>query len=140
MDAAALLALYRACHYAVRVPGGHSRAVLRIDEPVPGVLCDWLGPAAFGAFVTACNPRSQPQPAARNHAAQRLLLTAIHAAGARALPGAGRIPGQPWREPSLFVAGLDLAAVDALAQRHAQNAIVLAWRGGIAQLRTYTLP
>lgn len=138
MDAAALLALYRACHYAVRVPGGQSRATLRIDEPVPGVLNDWLGTAPFGAFMTAHNPRSLPRPAADNRTAQRTLLAAIRAAGARTLPGVGRIPGQSWREPSLFVAGLDIATVDALAQRHAQNAIVLGWRGGIAQLRTYT--
>lgn len=136
MDAA-LLALYRASHYEVRLPGGRTRATLRIDQAVPPPLCDWLGAAPFGAFITAYNPRSTQQPAALNRAAQQALLAAVRAAGGRALAGVGRIPGQPWREPSLFVAGLDLAAVDALACRHSQHAIVLAHRNGLAQLRCY---
>jgi hypothetical protein len=137
VEAAGLIALYRACHYEVRLPGGRTRATLRIDAPIPPALNDWLADAPFGAFITAYNPRSLARPAVDNRAAQRSLLDAIRAAAARALPGVGRMPGQPWREPSLFVAGMTLDAVDALACGHSQNAIVLAHGNGIAQLRCY---
>ncbi|WP_257389637.1 DUF3293 domain-containing protein, partial [Tahibacter caeni] len=81
---------------------------------------------------------SQPRPAADNRAALRTLLGEVRAfAGARVLPGVGHLPGERWREPSLLVAGLTLAAVDALACRHSQNAIVLAHGNAPAQLRGY---
>jgi hypothetical protein len=137
VDAAGLLALYRACHYAVRLPGGRTRATLRVDEPVPQALNDWLAEAPFGAFITAYNPRSIAQPASENRAAQQALLDTLRTSGARVLPGAGRIPGQSWREPSLFVAGPTLTEIDALACRHSQNAIVLAHGNGLARLRSY---
>jgi len=137
MDPAALHRLYAACHYDVRLPGG-GRATLRIGEPLPAPLADWLADAPFAAFVTAYNPRSRLQSAAHNRAAQRTLLREIRSvAGARVLPGAGHLPGQRWREPSLLVAGLALTAVDTLACRHSQNAIVLAHRNAATQLRGY---
>lgn len=136
MDLAALYRLYAACHYDVRLPGG-GRATLRIGEPLPASLADWLGDAPFGAFITAYNPLSKPQSPAHNRAAQQRLLHDVRSEGARLLPGVGHLPGQTWREPSLFVAGLGLTAVDALACRHSQNAIVLAHRNAATQLRGY---
>jgi hypothetical protein len=137
MAAATLLRLYAACHYDVRLPGGR-RATLRVGQPLPAPLAEWLADAPFAAFITAYNPRSQPQPAAHNRAALRTLLREIRGvAGARLLPGVGHLPGQRWREPSLLVAGLALTAVDALACRHSQNAIVLAHRNAATQLRGY---
>jgi len=136
MDLAALYRLYAACHYDVRLPGG-GRATLRIGEPLPASLADWLGDAPFGAFITAYNPRSQRQSPSFNRAAQHALLHDLRGAGARLLPGVGRMPGERWREPSLFVAGLTLTAVDGLACRYSQNAIVLAHRNAATQLRGY---
>ncbi|HSX60009.1 MAG TPA: DUF3293 domain-containing protein [Tahibacter sp.] len=138
MVSAELLAIYRACDYAVRLPGG-ARAVLRIGAPLPDALAAWMAGAASAAFITAYNPRSQPQPARINRAAQRELFAAARAAGARVLPGVGRLAGEVWREPSLFVAGLSMETVDALACRHSQNAVVLAHGNGQVELRSYTV-
>lgn len=137
MIADELVALYRQCHYEIRLPGGRARAILRVDEPVPAALNEWLGDSTPGAFITAYNPRSTARSARENRAAQHVLLAAIRAAGARVLPGVGRIPGQPWREPSLFVAGLAPEHIDALACRHSQNAVVVAHGNGTARLRCY---
>lgn len=133
----ALHRLYLASHYEVRLPGGRTRATLRIGSRLPRELDAWLGQAHVGAFITAWNPRSTACPAAQNRIAQHALLAAVRRHGARVLPGVGRLPGQSWREPSLFVAGLDLAQIDALACRHSQNAVVLAHRHGGAVLRGY---
>lgn len=136
MDAG-LLALYRRSHYEIRLPGGHARAILRIDEPVPAAVSDWLAEMPFGAFITAYNPRSTTLPARDNRRAQHALLVSLRAANARVLAGVGRMRGESWREPSLFVAGLSLSDVDVLACRHSQNAVVLAHGNGVAQLRCY---
>ncbi|MBL8300309.1 MAG: DUF3293 domain-containing protein [Rhodanobacteraceae bacterium] len=137
MDATELLALYHASHYLVRLPGGRGRATLRIGEPIPQPLAEWLAGETFGFFITAYNPHSVAQPAGANRRTQKQLLDTVRACGARVLPGVGRIPGQRWREPSLFVAGLSLSEVDALAEHHGQNAIVLVQAHGIAELRCY---
>jgi uncharacterized protein DUF3293 len=51
--------------------------------------------------------------------------------------GLGHAPGGDWSEPGLFVAGLDLATVDALARTLAQDAVVLAPAQGAVRLRLY---
>jgi len=137
MDRLALVDAYRACHFDVRRVHCSARDTLRIDAPLPAAVADWLSDAPLCAFITAYNPRSTAQPAQYNRRAQRELLRQLHEHGARWRPGVGRIPGQPWREPSLLIAGLDLDAIDALAWRHSQNAIVLAHRNATAQLRLY---
>jgi hypothetical protein len=137
MDRAALVQAYRDCHFEVRRVDGGARDTLRIGEPMPAAVATWLGDAPLCAFITAYNPRSTAQPARDNRRAQRELLRQLQQHGARWRPGVGRIPGQPWREPSLLVADLDLAVIDALAWRHSQNAIVLVHRSATAQLRLY---
>lgn len=137
MASAALLQLYARCHYEVRLPGGGSRAVLRIGQPLLPVLQRWRGDAPLCAFVTAYNPLARRQPAAANRAAQHALLQTLRGQGARWLAGVGREPGQPWREPSLLVAGLDFDAIDALARHHSQIAVVVAHGNAPVQLRTY---
>lgn len=137
MDRAGLVQAYRDCHFEVRRVQGGARDTLRIGEPLPAAVATWLVDAPLCAFITAYNPRSTVQPAHYNRLAQRELLRQLQQHGARWRPGVGRIPGQPWREPSLLVAGLDLDALDALALRHSQNAIVLAHRNATAQLRLY---
>jgi hypothetical protein len=134
---AGLLAVYRRSHYEIRLPGGHTRAILRIDEQVPAAVSDWLADMPFGAFITAYNPRSTTLPARDNRRAQHALLVSLRAANACVLTGVGRMPGESWREPSLFVAGLSLSDIDVLACRHSQNAVVLAHGNGVAQLRCY---
>ena len=137
MDRAALLRTYRACHYDVRRPGTGGRDTLRIGEPVPAAIVNWLGDAPLCAFITAYNPHSAPGTAQANRRAQQELLRTLTRWRARWLPGAGRLPGQPWREPSLLAAGPDCDAIDALAWRHSQNAVVLAHGNRPVQLRLY---
>lgn len=137
MTAHALLQSYIASLYELRLPGGRTRAVLCIGEAVPSGVSDWLAAHPFGALITAYNPRSTPRAAIENRTAQHTLLQALREAGARWLPGVGRDLAGSWREPSLFVTGLDLAQIDALACRHSQNAVVLAHRQGCAELRSY---
>jgi hypothetical protein len=137
MDRLALVDAYRACHFEVRRLNGGARDALRIGAPLPAAVADWLGDSPLCAFITAYNPQSTAQPAQDNRRAQRELLRQLRDHGARWRPGVGRIPGQPWREPSLLVAGLDLDAIDGLAWRHSQNAVVLAHRNAPAKLRLY---
>lgn len=135
-----LLQLYRATHFEVRLPSQATRACLRIGQPLPAAVQAWLADAPLCAFITAYNPYSQTQAAALNRAAQQTLLQQLKHLQARWLPAVGRIPGQTWREPSLLVADIALDAVDALAWRHSQNAVVVAHRPANAQLRIYTGP
>ncbi len=137
MDRATLVQAYRDCHFEVRRLQGGARDTLRIGEPLPAAVAAWLADAPLCAFITAYNPRSMPQPAQYNRRAQCELLRQLQRHGARWRPGVGRIPGQPWREPSLLIAGLKLDAIDAMAWRHSQNAIVLVHRNATAQLRLY---
>ncbi|WP_199100480.1 DUF3293 domain-containing protein [Dyella sp. ASV21] len=120
----ALLAAYRTTEYRVRrqVGGWHC---LRIDQPLPPALSVEIGAQPWG-FITAWNPRSQPLPLAQNRAAQRHLLCLlrerpdahiIHA-------GLGIARNASWREPSLFIVGLEITALDTLAQRFGQHAYV----------------
>lgn len=137
MSRPALLQLYLVSQYEVRLPAGPARSVLRIAQPLPPPLRHWLGDNPHCAFITAYNPYSQLRDAPRNRSAQRRLLAQLQDAGARCLPGAGRVPGQPWREPSLLVSGLDLPTLDRLAAEHGQNAVVTAAAAGPVRLRLY---
>lgn len=137
MSRPTLLQLYLVSQYEVRLPAVAARSVLRIAQPLPPALRHWLGADAGCAFITAYNPYSQLRDAASNRRAQRRLLQQLQDAGARCLPGAGRVPGQPWREPSLLVGGLDLPSLDRLAAEHGQNAVVTAGATGPVRLRLY---
>lgn len=118
---------FKGTEYRVRLPqGGH--AVIRIGEPLPpelhGCVKDERTP---WGFITAWNPFAKKVPRARNRAAQRELLFALRGFGATLRAGVGAKPGtgkDKWREPSLFVTGLDFATLDGLARRFEQAAIV----------------
>ncbi|HET6632748.1 MAG TPA: DUF3293 domain-containing protein [Rhodanobacteraceae bacterium] len=126
---------YLASDYRVRLPRG-GYASIRIGQPLPAALraCLRYDDEAW-AFVTAWNPRSRPQPRAANRRAQRGLLAALRAMTPppriRAAIGVGT---DGWREPSLWLAGVELAALDILMRRHAQNAIVRGHAAGPAEL------
>lgn len=120
--------------YRVRLPRG-GWTVIRIGEPLPHALHDKVkdGHAPWG-FITAWNPFAQRTSRERNRAAQRELLAALRALGAalRAGVGAGR---DGWREPSLFVTGLNFDAMDVLGHHFEQAAIVRGTGYGEAELR-----
>lgn len=130
-----LNALYSATTYRVFVPAGPPidvRVGARSSEL--DLLLTRQG-AATWAFITACNPGSQPVPAADNEARHAELLSALKASGRRYLTAVG-IPNSGEWEPEASAIVLDIATEDAiaLARRFGQNAIVAGRRGGEAEL------
>jgi hypothetical protein len=126
--------------YRVRLPQG-GFAAIRIGEPLPCELnaCMKDQRTPWG-FITAWNPFAQQIPRERNRRAQRELLTALRGLGATPRPGigVGKEVGagqKRWREPSLFVTGLNFVALDALGRRFDQAALVRGIGFGIAELR-----
>lgn len=131
-----LLTFYRASNYEAALPDGRVSA-LRVGEPAPAALGEWIGSAWPAAYLTACNPHSQALTPAQN--AQRLdgLLRALDAAGIDYLRGDGHLPGERWREPSVLTRGLALDCVDALARHHQQNAVLVLRAQAPVRLRLY---
>ncbi|HJU07693.1 MAG TPA: DUF3293 domain-containing protein [Rhodanobacteraceae bacterium] len=119
--------------YRVRLPRG-GYAAIRIGTPLPDALRDFLHDEndPWG-FITAWNPHAQKASPTFNRARQRELREALQESNARYHVGIG--VGDDWREPSLFVAGLDFDALDALARRFEQAAIVRGSGYGTAELR-----
>lgn len=117
---------WRETDYRVRLARGGC-AVIRVGQPLPAALRGFLhGPDEPWGFVTAWNPVSVAQPRFANRMRQRELRDVLRAQGFRFLAGAGVGP-DGWREPSLFVCGIDFDTLDALSRRFRQAAIV---RGG----------
>ena len=113
--------------------------MIRIGEPLPPGLhgCVKDNRTPWG-FITAWNPSAQQSSRARNRERQCELLAALRERGARLCPGMGvgaNDGGNAWREPSLFVAGLDFDSMDELARRFEQAAIVRGLGRGTAELR-----
>lgn len=131
-----LLDLYRATHYDVRMPGAR-RVSLRVDGRVPLAFIEWANDTWPLSFISACNPRSTRLSAKENHQRMQALLKRLRSQQASILAGVGHIPGQPWREPSLLVAGLTIEQLDSLAIDFDQNAIVIARNGDHVGLRIY---
>ena len=122
--------------YRVRLPQGGC-AVIRIGAPLPrglqALLHDEREP---WGFITAWNPLAQQASRARNRERQRELLAALRGLGTAPRAGVGVGTVEPaWREPSLFVTGLDFDTLDALAHRFEQAAIVRGIGFGMAELR-----
>lgn len=132
----ALLAAYRATHYDALLPD-RTTATLRIGQLPPRGVATWLGADPLAAFLTACNPRSQVLTEAENAQRLNVLRRRLQTYSCRLLDGVGHLPGASWNEPSLLVAGLTLAEVDALAHAFDQNAAVIVPAHGTARLRLY---
>jgi hypothetical protein len=132
----ALLAAYRETHYDVAMPDG-SLATLRVGEATPAAIRAWMQSDAFAVFIGAGNSRSRAVPDADNALRDAALASRLRALPCRTLPGVGHIPGAAWRENAVLVAGLPLAALDALARGFGQNAVVVARLEGQTQLRLY---
>lgn len=121
-----LLRAYLDAHYRVWTPAGALRLV--VGRPAPRLERFHPGMRRF-AVITACNPRSTRLTAAANLARDLALLGDLRALGLTRIPAENAAPTGDFREPAWLVAGIDLPALDALARRHDQNA-VLAWRRG----------
>lgn len=122
----ALVQAYLETDYCVRVADG---LVLRCGEYSSALAATHgrLG-VESSAFLTACNPYSQPRDSADNALAQTALARALDRLGLRWLPGIGRHPHASWPgEESFLVLGIDRDAACALAAEYQQNAFV--WCG-----------
>lgn len=129
----ALLEAFRSTAYHVCIDTV-SWATIRVDLPLPAPLADVVGPRPW-AFITAWNPQARRRAPAENLAAQHDLLAALKALpGTIVMPAIG-VGSSGWSEPSLFVIGLDIAALDPLAKAHGQLAYVQGEAAGAALLR-----
>ena len=132
----ALLTLYRESHYDVHL--ARSRvATLRVGAPAPPAVARWIAAPRIGYYLTACNPRSQSLPPEENEERLEALRAELRERGAAFLEGAGHIPGEAWREPSLLVRGIADDDVAALVRRHDQNCIVVAHTDAPTTLRVF---
>ena len=88
--------------------------------------------ATTAAFVTAANPRGEPQSHAANEAAMAALRAALVWSY---LAGEGRDPQGRWSpEPSMLILGIPRTEAEALGRRYEQNAIVFVQRGEAPEL------
>jgi len=135
-EATALISAYRAAHYGVRLRGGR-RVSLHVGAACPRELAEMLTgeQANIGALITAWNPFSLPVPRRDNRRRQRELLDCLLTLNAHVLAGVGG--GADWREPALAAFGVPLGALDALARRFAQNAILTFSVAAPVRLRLY---
>lgn len=133
---ARLLAAWRDTHYDVALPDG-SIATLRIGRPLPPSALAWLHPDPLAAFIGAANPHATPLGMEDNALRHAALRSSLRRWPCRTLPGLGHVPGAAWREDALFVAGLDLATLDAFAREFDQDGIVTATPAASARLRLY---
>jgi hypothetical protein len=109
-------------------------AIIRVDLPLPTTLAALVGAQPW-AFVTAWNPQARRRPPAENEAAQRELLASLERrSGVRVYPAIG-VGTSGWSEPSLFVTGVGVEALDPLTRAHGQLAYVHGEAGGHATLR-----
>jgi hypothetical protein len=124
---------YLATDYVVLDAG--REIVVRIGQTSPELDVLLVAYSAdHGIFITAYNPRSEPQTDATNNAANDEMLALLTERGLISLPHIGRSPDGDWIEHGFFV--LDLAPSDALtlAAEFEQFAIVIAELGKSAAL------
>ena len=134
MNRAQLEAAYRRTVYQVQTPDGP--LPLRIEEHSPQLQAVHarLG-VRESVFMTACNPQSVPQCAARNAVAQARLDHRLAQLGLMVWPGSARDRQGSWpAEQSLFVAGLDLETARRLAREFDQHAFVHAALDAVPRL------
>lgn len=132
----ALLALYRESHYDVEIPGGGT-VTLRMGANAPPEVARWIGANQTATYLTACNPRSQSLSPKENEQRLDRLRQQVREHGGEYLEGAGHVPGEKWREPSLLVRGIGEVALDALVREHEQNAILIVPASGPVVLKLY---
>jgi hypothetical protein len=129
-----LVALYYRTHYGVVLPDS-SLAAIRIGELAPAAVGEWIGTDGFAVYLSACNPYSTPLTDEQNDERMAQLRRQLREDGARWLEGSAGIPGEPWYESSVLMAGVPLARSDALADWFEQNATVVVDIASPARLR-----
>lgn len=126
---AAMIQAYRETEYRVH---GDEPFILRVGQP-----CDALAAihkrhrVDCSAYITACNPYSQPLDDAANTRRHADLGHELRKRSLTAFGGLGQHPSNQWPgEASYLVLGLTLEAAKTLGTRFEQNAIV--WSGADA--------
>jgi N-acetylglucosamine-6-phosphate deacetylase len=123
---------YRRTRYVVDRPGGGT-VDIRIGGRLPEI--DALAGGRSWAFVTAENPRSQPQSESSNAAARDRLTSRIAERGLPRLTGRGVGDDPAWKpEQSLLVWGIDRDSAADLGAEFGQFAVVFGEGGGPAEL------
>jgi hypothetical protein len=91
--------------------------------------------AECSAFITACNPFSQPVSGQANGQRQARLARSLTVRGLAFEPRIGQHPASGWPgEPSFLVCGLGRAAARHLGAELPQSAIVWVGADGVPQL------
>ena len=118
-----LIDAFLATHY--RVTSDAAAFTLRIGEHSPALAALYARCGLrTAAFISACNPSSEPQSEAVNAAAHVSLREALERRGIGFIEGAGVAPDGSWSEQSVLALGISLEAAKALGDAFRQNAIV----------------
>jgi hypothetical protein len=138
----ALWEAYRRTTYFAGESDQPRRFALRVGDWHPD-LDRWLaerlaieeGAASDWAFITACNPLSQPGSPAENANRQRRLEERLRQLGVAFLPGEGVADDGRWPvEPSVLAYGIDADTACELGRSFQQFAILAGRRGEPARL------
>jgi hypothetical protein len=115
---------------------GEPGLTLRVGQANPDLLCAHkLHKADCSAFLTACNPLSEPLDAAANAARQAVLAKELSRRRLIFLPGIGQHPSNEWPgEDSFLVFGLTLEDAKFLAAQFEQNGFIWAGTDAVPQL------
>lgn len=126
---------YRATSYVASEPGGQEIRI-RVGEESPDLnsLLQAHGVTSC-AFLTPCNPRSEPLSDGVNAARLAALRAEMEARGFPYWEGMGVGEGTGWPpEPSLLVFGISRSEAIEMAVRYEQYAFVFGELGGCAEL------
>jgi hypothetical protein len=115
---------------------GEPGLTLRVAQANPDLLCAHkLHKADCSAFLTACNPLSEPLDAVANAARQAVLAKELSRRRLIFLPGIGQHPSNEWPgEDSFLVFGLKLEDAKFLAAQFEQNGFIWAGTDAVPQL------
>jgi hypothetical protein len=129
-----LAAAFLATRYRVQLDGAWLET--RVGARAPA-LAAWLARhgADAASLVSARQPGGRLLPEAQNQRRERQLRRCIAALDLATWPAEGVADDGGWREPSLWVPGLQGAACRRLMQQFAQLAWVEYDASGLAQLR-----
>ncbi|HSR65129.1 MAG TPA: DUF3293 domain-containing protein [Xanthomonadaceae bacterium] len=130
----ALAHAYLAADYRWEFDGQWRELV--IGEAAPDPEARFVDAMEFG-LVTAWNPHSVIRPERANRVADDALQAELAAGGTDFRPGFAAAHNRSWREPGWLVAGMPMAALDALAQRYGQLGTLYWRRGAPVRLRLF---
>ncbi|MDR6380737.1 DUF3293 domain-containing protein [Paraburkholderia caribensis] len=125
----ATIQAYLETHYHVH---GFSPTLLKIGEGNATLAAIHRSNGVeASAFVTACNPFSEPLDDAANAERQKILAVELTQRGLTFIEGVGQHPSNDWAgEASFLVLGVSVEEAKELGARFGQNAIV--WAGSDA--------